>query len=344
MNRILRSDFFYELPSELIAQFPAFPRDHSNLLVYSKSNDTIQNKKFYDIYDLLSDNDVLIINNTKVIPARLFANTTNGIKVEVLLLKRFNSTTWEVLAKPGKKLKIGTKLFFGDIMTALVIDINYQHGTRVLEFSYNGVFEEILEQIGQTPLPPYINNINIDKSEYQTVYAMHDGSSAAPTAGLHFTDELIEKIKLKGIKIIEIVLHVGLGTFRPVKENDITNHKMHEEYVVIDSVAASEINKAKSKGKRLIAVGTTTVRALESFVNENNEVIPTSDTTNIFIYPPYKFKVVDALITNFHLPESTLLMLVSSFLSKDKVLEIYEYAIKNNYRFFSFGDAMFLYW
>ena len=332
-----KSDFYYDLPEELIAQTPAEPRDSSRLLVYDRAQDSVNHRIFRDVADYLRAGDVLVINNTKVLPARLFAHTPNGGAVEVLLLKRLDKDTWEVLVKPGRKCTVGKKLTVSDELSLTVEGIT-PSGERIVKFSYNGVFEEILERLGSMPLPPYIKEKLKDKTRYQTVYAKHDGSAAAPTAGLHFTPELLEKIKAKGVKIAEVLLHVGLGTFRPVKEEIITDHKMHSEYYEVSAEAAEIINSAKRAGGRIIAVGTTSVRTLESV--ENGLLKPCHGNTEIFIYPPYKFKCVDALITNFHLPESTLIMLVAALTGREKVLELYKTAVEERYRFFSFGDAM----
>lgn len=334
-----KSDFYYDLPEELIAQTPAEPRDSSRLLVYDRAQDSVNHRIFRDVADYLRAGDVLVINNTKVLPARLFAHTPNGGAVEVLLLKRLDKDTWEVLVKPGRKCTVGKKLTVSDELSLTVEGIT-QSGERIVKFSYNGVFEEILERLGSMPLPPYIKEKLKDKTRYQTVYAKHDGSAAAPTAGLHFTPELLEKIKAKGVKIAEVLLHVGLGTFRPVKEEIITDHKMHSEYYEVSAEAAEIINSAKRAGGRIIAVGTTSVRTLESVADENGLLKPCHGNTEIFIYPPYKFKCVDALITNFHLPESTLIMLVAALTGREKVLELYKTAVEERYRFFSFGDAM----
>ena len=336
-----KSDFYYDLPEELIAQTPATPRDSSRLLVYDRAKEQVEHRIFRDICDYLKAGDVLVINDTKVLPARLYAHTQNGGAVEVLLLKRQNIDTWEVLVKPGKKCTPGKKLIISDELSLTVQSVT-DSGERIVKFEYEGVFEEILERVGSMPLPPYIKEKLQDKNRYQTVYAKFDGSSAAPTAGLHFTPELLQKIKDMGVEIVEVLLHVGLGTFRPVKEDIITDHKMHSEYFEVSSEAAQKINAAKSEGRRIIAVGTTSVRTLESATNEKGEVIPQKGNTQIFIYPPYKFKCVDALITNFHLPESTLIMLVAAMTGREQILSVYNTAVKERYRFFSFGDAMFI--
>lgn len=336
-----KSDFYYDLPEELIAQTPAEPRDSSRLLVYDRETGNIGHKIFRDITEYLHVGDVLVINNTKVLPARLYAHTENGGAVEVLLLKRLDIDTWEVLVKPGKKCTVGKKLIIYEELSLTVQGIT-ESGERIVKFSYDGIFEEILEKLGSMPLPPYIKTKLKDKSRYQTVYAKYDGSAAAPTAGLHFTPDLLEKIKGQGVEIAEVLLHVGLGTFRPVKEDIITDHKMHSEYYEVSSASAEIINAAKREGRRVIAVGTTSVRTLESVADENGLLKACSGNTQIFIYPPYKFKCVDALITNFHLPESTLIMLVAAMTGREEVLNIYNTAVKERYRFFSFGDAMFI--
>ncbi len=338
---MLRSDFYYDLPEELIAQTPIFPRDNSRLLHYDKLSDTITDEHFYDIYDSLVAGDVLVINNTRVINARLFAYNDSGRKFEVFLLKRINLTQWEALLKPAKKAKIGSSLIVNNELS-LTIDGIIDNGIRIISFQYDGVFEEILDRAGEVPLPPYITEKLEDKERYQTVYSKNSGSSAAPTAGLHFTNELIEKLKEKGVIFAEVLLHVGLGTFRPVKADDILEHKMHSEYYEISQESADIINQAKKENRRVIAVGTTSVRTLESTSDEFGFVTAGKGNTEIFIYPGYKFKAVTGIITNFHLPESTLIMLVSAFLTREKVLEIYKYAVDNKYRFFSFGDAMLL--
>jgi len=333
-----KSDFYYDLPEELIAQTPATPRDSSRLLVYDLATGAITDKIFRDVIDYLKEGDVLVVNNTKVIPARMFALTEHGGVVEVLLLKRFNLTTWEVLMRPGKKGKIGARMKVNEKLSFTVKDIT-ESGERVIEFEFDGVFEDILSEVGTMPLPPYIKEKLKDQTRYNTVYSKVDGSAAAPTAGLHFTPELLEKIKAKGVKVVEVLLHVGLGTFRPVSEEIITNHKMHSEYYEISEETASVINEAKRDGRRVIAVGTTSVRTLESVANDEGIVEAKKGDTDIFLYPPYKMKCVDGLITNFHLPESTLIMLVSCFTGREEILKAYEYAVGNKYRFFSFGDA-----
>lgn len=339
----MKTDLFdYYLPEELIAQTPVEPRDSSKLLVYNMATKQISHKYFFDIVDYLRDGDVLVVNNTKVIPARLFGlrEKTNG-KVEILLLKRLDMTRWEIIIKPGKTARIGTRYSFGENLKGVITAIG-EDGKRVIEFLYNGVFEDILSDIGQMPLPPYIKEKLTDKNRYNTVYSKIDGSAAAPTAGLHFTAELLNKIKLKGVQIAEVLLHVGLGTFRPVKVDDISQHVMHSEFYKVSEESALLINKAKKEGRRIIAVGTTSVRVLESATDESGQIIPGSGDTDIFIYPSYKFKMVDALITNFHLPKSTLLMLISAFAGREEILSVYETAVREKYRFFSFGDAMFI--
>ncbi len=334
------SDFDYYLPEELIAQTPVYPRDSSRLLYYDRKNKNIEHKHFYDIVDILKEGDVLVRNNTRVLPARIFAYTKNGGKVEVLLLKRFNLTEWEVLVKPGKKARSGVELTVNEELSLTVLS-NYDEdaGSRKVSFSFSGVFEDVISRVGEMPLPPYIREKLSDKERYQTVYSKIDGSAAAPTAGLHFTDELFAKLEKKGVTVVDVLLHVGLGTFRPVKADDITEHKMHSEYYEISSKSAEIINKAKKEGRRVIAVGTTSIRTLESVADENGFVKESKGNTEIFLYPPYKFKCVDGCITNFHLPKSTLIMLISCFSSREETLAFYEQAVKEKYRFFSFGDA-----
>ncbi len=334
-------DFYYDLPKELIAQHPMEERDHSRLLVMDKVTGELEHKHFYDIIDYLNEGDVLVLNDTKVRPARLYGHRIGKEeKIEFLLLNHKNDV-WECLSKPGKKAKIGTEIEFSDKLHAKVIDIS-EDGSRFLKFEYDGIFEEILDELGEMPLPPYITEKLEDKDRYQTVYAREEGSAAAPTAGLHFTKDLLEKIKNKGIKICYITLHVGLGTFRPVKVEDINDHNMHSEFYILNEEVANTINDAKSRGNKVIAVGTTCVRTLESVAQEDGTLKAQSGFTDIFIYPPYKFKCVDRLITNFHLPESTLVMLVSAFSTRENILNAYNEAIKERYRFFSFGDAMFI--
>ena len=336
-------DFYYDLPQELIAQDPLLDRTSSRLMHVDRVTGDIEHKIFSDIIDYLNEGDCLVINNTKVIPARLFG-TREGHegKVEILLLKRRENDIWETLVKPGKKCKVGTMLVFGDgLLKAEVLDV-VEDGNRLIKFYYEGIFEEILDKLGQMPLPPYITHELKDKTRYQTVYAKHDGSAAAPTAGLHFTKELLEKIQQKGIVIANVTLHVGLGTFRPVKVENILEHHMHSEFFMIEESEACKINKVKENGKRVISVGTTSCRTLESAATEDGRIQASSGWTDIFIYPGYKFKLIDGLITNFHLPESTLLMLVSAFAGKENIMAAYEEAVKEKYRFFSFGDAMVL--
>lgn len=334
-----KSDFYYDLPEELIAQTPIEPRDSSRLLVYDRATDSVNHEIFRDITNYLKAGDVLVVNNTRVLPARLFAHTPNGGLVEVLLLKRLDISLWEALVRPGKKCRVGREFKVSDELSLKIEGVT-DSGERIVRFFYDGVFEEILERVGNMPLPPYIKQKLENKDRYQTVYAKTDGSAAAPTAGLHFTPELLEKIKNMGVKVVEVLLHVGLGTFRPVKEDVITDHKMHSEYFEVSREAADEINAAKREGRRIIAVGTTSVRTLESAAGDDGLIVPQKGNTQIFIYPPYKFKCVDALITNFHLPESTLIMLVSALCGREKTLELYRTAVDNKYRFFSFGDAM----
>ncbi|BDU50248.1 tRNA preQ1(34) S-adenosylmethionine ribosyltransferase-isomerase QueA [Haliovirga abyssi] len=335
------TDFEYNLPEELIAQVPIYPRDSSRLMVVDKETEKIENKIFSDIIDYLDEGDLLVRNSTKVIPARLIGNKETGAVVEIFLLNRLDINRWECLVRPGKRVKIGQKIIFkDDSLTAKVIEIK-EDGNRIVEFEYNGVFEEVLDNLGEMPLPPYIKEKLKDANRYQTVYAKKGESVAAPTAGLHFTDELLKKIKAKGIEIVDVFLEVGLGTFRPVKAENILEHNMHEEKFEIPIESANKINAAKKEGKRVIAVGTTSVRTLESAAN-NGKVMAGENSTKIFIYPGYKFKMVDALITNFHLPKSTLLMLVSAFSNRELMLRAYENAVDEKYRFFSFGDAMFI--
>ena len=335
------SDFYYDLPKELIAQHPLEDRSSSRLLIANRYDKNLKEDIFKNIINYLNKGDVLVINNTKVIPARIHGHRKDKEEnIEILLLTR-EGDIWECLVKPGKKVKIGTEIIFSDKLKAEVIDIS-EDGNRVIKFIYEGIFEEILDQLGEMPLPPYIKEKLDDQTRYNTVYSKIEGSAAAPTAGLHFTKELLEQIKNKGIKIAPITLHVGLGTFRPVKVDDIEKHHMHSEYYMVSEESANIINDAKKKGNKIIAVGTTSMRTLESVANKDGMLKKTSGWTDIFIYPGYEFKCVDSLITNFHLPESTLLMLVSAFSSKDIIFNAYEYAIKNKFRFFSFGDAMFL--
>ncbi|MGL5417103.1 MAG: tRNA preQ1(34) S-adenosylmethionine ribosyltransferase-isomerase QueA [Clostridium sp.] len=337
------SDFDFNLPEELIAQHPLKERDSSRLMVLDKKTGEIEHKKFSDIIDYLNEGDTLILNNTRVMPARLIGQKEEtGGKIEFLLLKRLEGDKWECLAKPGKTARVGRKFTFGDgKLKCEVIEV-LETGNRVIEFSYDGIFEEVLDSLGEMPLPPYIHERLDDKERYQTVYSKEKGSAAAPTAGLHFTEELLEKIKEKGINIGYLTLHVGLGTFRPVQVDDINNHVMHSEFYQVSAETADLINKTKENGGRVISVGTTSTRTLETVADENGKIKESSGWTDIFIYPGYKFKVVDNLITNFHLPESTLIMLVSSLAGQENVLNAYNVAVKEKYRFFSFGDAMFI--
>ena len=333
-----KSDFWYHLPEEQIAQTPAEPRDSSRLLVYHSGEKRIEDRRFFNIKDYLQKGDVLVVNNTKVIPARMYARTAHGGVVEILLLKRYDLTTWEVLMRPGKKGKIGAKMTVNDELSFEVKDIT-DSGERIVEFSFDGVFEDIISKVGTMPLPPYIKEKLQDQARYNTVYSKVDGSAAAPTAGLHFTPALLEEIKAMGVEVVEVLLHVGLGTFRPVSEEIITDHKMHKEHYEVGVEAAEKINAAKREGRRVIAVGTTSVRTLESVADENGFVKAGGGDTEIFLYPPYKMKCVDALITNFHLPESTLIMLVSCLTGREEILSVYSHAVESGYRFFSFGDA-----
>ncbi|MDY3251084.1 MAG: tRNA preQ1(34) S-adenosylmethionine ribosyltransferase-isomerase QueA [Candidatus Choladocola sp.] len=337
------SDFYFDLPQELIAQDPLENRSSSRLLVLDRNTGSMEHRHFYDILEYLNPEDCLVINNTKVIPARLYGVRENtGAAIEILLLKRKENNVWETLVKPGKKAKVGTKIVFGDgMLTGEVIDI-VEEGNRLIQFTYEGIFEEILDQLGQMPLPPYITHELKDKNRYQTVYAKYDGSAAAPTAGLHFTPELLSQVREKGIRIAEVTLHVGLGTFRPVKVENVTEHHMHSEFYQVNEEAARIINETKERGGRVICVGTTSCRTIESAVRENGRLEPCSGWTEIFIYPGYQFRLLDGLITNFHLPESTLLMLVSALAGKEHVLDAYREAVAQKYRFFSFGDAMLI--
>ena len=335
-------EFDFELPEELIAQHAIEPRDHSKLLVLNRKNRTREHKKFFNIIDFLKKDDILVINRTKVIPARLFGKKETGSVMECFLLKRYDLYTWEVLLKPAKKLKLGQKIIFSNELSAELVEIK-DDGNRVLKFEFEGRFEEILDRLGEMPLPPYIAEKLEDKNRYQTVYAKEGESVAAPTAGLHFTEELLEKIREKGVTIAEVFLDVGLGTFRPVQVENILEHNMHSESYRVPKETADIINKAKKNNQRIIAVGTTSVRTLESVVNEDGIVEAKEGDTSIFIYGDYKFKVVDGIITNFHLPKSTLIMLISAFGGKEFIFESYEEAIKEKYRFYSFGDSMFIY-
>ncbi len=336
------SDFNYDLPEELIAQDPLDRRSSSRLMVINKESGEVSHKHFSDIIDYLNPGDCLVINDTKVIPARLIgAKEGTGASVELLLLKRKEEKVWETLVKPGKKARVGTRISFGNgLLVAEVIDI-VEEGNRLVRFEYEGIFEEILDELGQMPLPPYITHELKDKNRYQTVYAKHEGSAAAPTAGLHFTEELLSDIEKKGVKIAHVTLHVGLGTFRPVKVENVLEHHMHSEFYMIAEEDAEIINEAKKNGGRIISVGTTSTRTLETAADDNGYIKASSGWTEIFIYPGYRFKIVDKLITNFHLPESTLLMLVSALADRETILNVYNVAVEEKYRFFSFGDAMF---
>ena len=342
-NKMSLHDYYYDLPEELIAQDPLEDRSSSRLMVLDKETGNVEHHIFKEIIDYLNPGDCLVINDTKVLPARLYGNKVGtDAKIEVLLLKRREKDVWETLVKPGKKCKPGTVINFGDgILTGEVIDV-VEEGNRLIKFNYEGIFEEVLDRLGEMPLPPYITHKLKDKSRYQTVYAKYEGSAAAPTAGLHFTKELLKKIREKGVKIAHVTLHVGLGTFRPVKVDNILEHHMHSEFYMVDEEDANLINTCKENGGRIISVGTTSTRTLETVTDENGVVHEGSGWTQIFIYPGYKFKAIDCLITNFHLPESTLIMLVSALAGREKVLNAYEIAVKEKYRFFSFGDAMFI--
>lgn len=337
---MLVTDFDYDLPQELIAQHPMEPRDHSRLLVVDKKTGEIEHKHFYDLVNYLKPSDVLVFNDTRVIPARLHGTKDTGAHVEVFLLTRRDATDWEVLVRPGKKLQVGAKINFSDELSCEVIE-HTDFGGRVVRFKYDGIFEEILDRLGETPLPPYITAPLEDKERYQTVYNRERGSAAAPTAGLHFTKELLQKIKDIGCEEVFVTLHVGLGTFRPVSEAKIEDHKMHKEFYTVSQEAADAVNKAKAEGRRIIAVGTTAVRTLEA-AGADGQLHAGSSWTNIFIYPGYKFRLVDDLVTNFHLPQSTLLMLVSTLSTREIMLQTYKKAVEEKYRFFSFGDAMFI--
>lgn len=337
---MLVTDFDYDLPQELIAQHPMEPRDHSRLLVVDKKTGEIEHKHFYDLVNYLKPGDVLVFNDTRVIPARLHGTKDTGAHVEVFLLTRRDATDWEVLVRPGKKLQVGAKINFSDELSCEVIE-HTDFGGRVVRFKYDGIFEEILDRLGETPLPPYITAPLEDKERYQTVYNRERGSAAAPTAGLHFTKEMLQKIKEIGCEEVFVTLHVGLGTFRPVSEAKIEDHKMHKEFYTVSQEAADAVNKAKAEGRRIIAVGTTAVRTLEA-AGADGQLHAGSSWTNIFIYPGYKFRLVDDLVTNFHLPQSTLLMLVSTLSTREIMLQTYKKAVEEKYRFFSFGDAMFI--
>ena len=336
------TEFDYELPEELIAQTPIEKRDESRLMVLNRKEHTIEHKTFKDIIDYLEPGDCLVRNNTKVIPARIYGKKETGANIEFLLLNNIEGDIWETIVRPGNKLHIGTKVIFGDgLLKAEILD-TMPGGTRKVLFTYEGIFNEILDKIGLMPLPPYIHEELKEKDRYQTVYAKYEGSAAAPTAGLHFTKELLEKIEQKGIEIANVTLHVGIGTFRPVKEDEVEKHEMHSEHYYIKQEDVDKINNARKNGKRIIAVGTTSCRVLETVADENGMLKQTEGDTQIFIYPGYKFKCIDGLITNFHLPQSTLLMLVSALAGKDYIMKAYNEAVKDKYRFFSFGDAMFI--
>ena len=343
MTELKKSDFYFDLPKELIAQDPLADRASSRLLCLDKHTGATSHHVFREVVNYLKPGDCLVLNNTKVIPARLYGvKEDTGAAIEVLLLKRKEDNQWETLVRPGKKCKPGTRLVFGEgLLHAQVLDV-LEEGNRLIRFEYDGIFEEILDQLGEMPLPPYITHKLQDKNRYQTVYAKYEGSAAAPTAGLHFTEELLKKIKEKGVDIARVTLHVGLGTFRPVKEENVLDHHMHSEFYRIDEEAAEKINNARKNNGRIIAVGTTSTRTLESVAKEDGTIEACSGWTQIFIYPGYKFKAIDCLITNFHLPESTLVMLVSALAGRENVLNAYETAVKEKYRFFSFGDAMFI--
>lgn len=343
MEALLKKDFYFDLPEELIAQDPLADRSGSRLLVLNKETGEIAHKVFTDIVGYLHEGDCLVLNNTKVIPARLMGEKKEtGAAIEVLLLKRREHDVWETLVKPGKKARVGAQIVFGGgLLTGTVIDV-VEEGNRLIQFSYEGIFEEVLDKLGEMPLPPYITHKLADKNRYQTVYAKQEGSAAAPTAGLHFTQELLKKVEEKGVRLAYVTLHVGLGTFRPVKEDNLLNHHMHSEWYEITPEAAALINSTKQAGGRVICVGTTSCRTIESAADENGKVIAGSGNTEIFIYPGYRFKVLDNLITNFHLPESTLIMLVSALAGREHVLNAYRTAVLEKYRFFSFGDAMFI--
>lgn len=337
------SDFYYDLPQELIAQDPLLNRSESRLMVINRETGELEHKHFYDILEYVNQGDCLVINDTKVIPARLMGvKEDTGASIEVLLLKRHEEKVWETLVKPGKKARVGARISFGDgLLVGEVVDI-VEEGNRLIRFEYDGIWEELLDKLGQMPLPPYITHQLKDRNRYQTVYAKHEGSAAAPTAGLHFTPELLKQLEDKGVEIAHVTLHVGLGTFRPVKVDNILEHHMHSEFYMVEEAEAKKINDAKARGNQIISVGTTSTRTLESVADENGIVQAGSGWTEIFIYPGYQFKVVDSLITNFHLPESTLLMLVSAFSSRENMLKAYEVAVEEKYRFFSFGDAMLI--
>lgn len=338
---LLTHDFYYDLPEELIAQTPVEPRDASRLLVYSRADESVKHAHFRDLPDYLEEGDLLVINNTKVIPARIFGHMEGkATTFELLLLKRMDYTRWETIMRPARKARKGSVIKISDELSAEVEEVG-EYGVRTVKFDFDGVFEDILDRVGNMPLPPYIHEKLADKTRYNTVYSKTEGSAAAPTAGLHFTPELMERVRARGADFAEVLLHIGLGTFRPVKAEKVTDHEMHTEHYEISPAAAEKINAAKREGRRVIAVGTTAVRVLESTADENGFVKPCTGDTKIFIYPPYRFKCVDALITNFHLPESTLIMLVSALIGREQTLKVYETAVKERYRFFSFGDSCF---
>ena len=336
------SDFYYDLPHELIAQTPLKDRQKSRMMVLDRSKDYVEHKHFEDIIDYINPGDTLVLNDTKVIPARLYGHRPGKEeKIEILLLKELTEDRWQTLVKPGKKCKIGTVIEFSDKLSLEIIDI-LEDGQRVVKFKYNGIFNEILDELGTMPLPPYITEKLDDQDRYQTVYCKNRGSAAAPTAGLHFTKEVLKQLEDKGVNLVYVTLHVGLGTFRPVKVDDVTKHEMHSEYYIISKEVCDVINKTKREGKRVIAVGTTSCRVLESATGDDGIIYPRAEETKIFIYPGYKFKMLDGLLTNFHLPESTLIMLVSALATKDKIMEAYKIAVEERYRFFSFGDCMLI--
>lgn len=338
---LLTHDFYYDLPEELIAQTPVEPRDASRLLVYSRADESVEHAHFRDLPDYLEEGDLLVINNTKVIPARIFGHMEGkATTFELLLLKRLDYTRWETIMRPARKARKGSVIKISDELSAEVEEVG-EYGVRTVKFDFDGVFEDILDRVGNMPLPPYIHEKLADKTRYNTVYSKTEGSAAAPTAGLHFTPELMVRVRARGADFAEVLLHIGLGTFRPVKAEKVTDHEMHTEHYEISPAAAEKINAAKREGRRVIAVGTTAVRVLESTADENGFVKPCTGDTKIFIYPPYRFKCVDALITNFHLPESTLIMLVSALIGHEQTLKVYETAVKERYRFFSFGDSCF---
>lgn len=339
------SDFYFDLPEELIAQVPLKERQKSRMMLLNKNTGKIKHETFENIIDYVNKGDCLVLNNTRVLPARIYGSRDGKEEViELLLLKNIEKDKWECLVKPGKKMKIGTEVYFGEgILKATVLDI-LEDGNRIVKFEYKGIFNEILDKIGSMPLPPYITAKLEDKERYQTVYNKHEGSAAAPTAGLHFTNQILKKLQEKGVDIVYVTLHVGLGTFRPVKVDDVTNHKMHTEEFMITKESADKINEVKKRGGKIISIGTTSCRVLESATDENGVIHEMNGETNIFIYPGYKFKMVDKLLTNFHLPESTLIMLVSALSNKEKILNAYKIAVEEKYRFFSFGDCMFIGW